>query len=300
MWPAEGSVCQSMLPLLAEARHPLDRHRRGDPLRLDATAASAATRKGHVRNPEQLYRPYKVEREAAELRIVFRDHALSDLIGFHYQRSRPSRRVRRLPGQACTASAAPRSPTPTSGRRWSASSSTARTAGSTTPAAASISCARCTARSGRIPRCTPVRVRDYLDEHPPRPTRLPQLFRRQLDQPQLRHLDRPRGGQHGLGRPAPDARAPAAARRRGQEDNPRPARARLGGDVHRRGQRLVLVVRRRPLQRPGRAVRLPVPQAPAERLPAAGRCRRRPSWPGRSAARPSAAVALHEPRRCST
>ena len=44
----------------------------------------------------------------------------------------------------------------------------------------------------------------------------------------------------------------------------------LGGDLHRRGLRLVLVVRRRPLQRPGRTVRPPVPQAPAQRLHAAG------------------------------
>ena len=36
MWPAEGSVCQSMLPLLAATRHPLDRHRRRDPQRFDA------------------------------------------------------------------------------------------------------------------------------------------------------------------------------------------------------------------------------------------------------------------------
>src|SRR5262245_17036758 len=42
---------------------------------------------GHVRHPERLYRPYTVKEGDAELGIVFRDHALSDLIGFHYQRS---------------------------------------------------------------------------------------------------------------------------------------------------------------------------------------------------------------------
>jgi hypothetical protein len=40
---------------------------------------------GHVRNPGHLYRPYRVREGGHELGIVFRDHALSDLIGFHYQ-----------------------------------------------------------------------------------------------------------------------------------------------------------------------------------------------------------------------
>src|SRR5262249_17914572 len=43
---------------------------------------------GMVRNAELLYRPYKVKEGNHELNIVFRDHALSDMIGFHYQRSR--------------------------------------------------------------------------------------------------------------------------------------------------------------------------------------------------------------------
>ena len=42
---------------------------------------------GQVRNPELLYRPYRVKEGDGELSIVFRDHALSDMIGFHYQRS---------------------------------------------------------------------------------------------------------------------------------------------------------------------------------------------------------------------
>src|SRR5207248_8221084 len=42
---------------------------------------------GRVRNPEHLYRPYRVKEGEHELAIVFRDHALSDMIGFQYQRS---------------------------------------------------------------------------------------------------------------------------------------------------------------------------------------------------------------------
>ena len=86
MWPAEGSVCQSMLPLLAQ---------RGIQwIATDEEILSQSTQgfisrdeHGHVRNPELLYRPYKVREGDSELSIVFRDHALSDMIGFHYQRS---------------------------------------------------------------------------------------------------------------------------------------------------------------------------------------------------------------------
>ncbi|MCS7166804.1 MAG: glycoside hydrolase family 57 protein [Gemmatales bacterium] len=86
MWPAEGSVCQSMLPLLAE--HGIQW------IATDEQVLSVSTHglvgrdsRGFVRNPEQLYQPYWVQEGQARLAILFRDHALSDLIGFHYQRS---------------------------------------------------------------------------------------------------------------------------------------------------------------------------------------------------------------------
>jgi alpha-amylase/alpha-mannosidase (GH57 family) len=89
MWPAEGSVCQPMLPLLAQ--HGI-RWIATDEEVLGGSTHGAVGRdgKGHVRNPEQFYRPYKVREGDAELGIVFRDHALSDLIGFHYQRNDPA------------------------------------------------------------------------------------------------------------------------------------------------------------------------------------------------------------------
>jgi alpha-amylase/alpha-mannosidase (GH57 family) len=88
MWPAEGSVCQPMLPLLA--RHGF-RWIATDEEVLSASTHGHVSRdgKGHVRNPDKLYQAYKVREGNAELGIVFRDHALSDLIGFHYQRSDP-------------------------------------------------------------------------------------------------------------------------------------------------------------------------------------------------------------------
>jgi len=39
---------------------------------------------GNVEQPELLYRPYRLETSAGDLAIVFRDHRLSDLIGFSY------------------------------------------------------------------------------------------------------------------------------------------------------------------------------------------------------------------------
>jgi alpha-amylase/alpha-mannosidase (GH57 family) len=84
MWPAEGSVCQPMLPLL---------HQHGIRwIATDEEILGASTQgfvgrdgKGHVINPDRMYRPYKVREGDHELGIVFRDHALSDMIGFHYQ-----------------------------------------------------------------------------------------------------------------------------------------------------------------------------------------------------------------------
>jgi alpha-amylase/alpha-mannosidase (GH57 family) len=86
MWPAEGSVCQSMLPLIAE--HGI-RWLATDEEILSQSTHGFISRdsRGYVRNPDRMYRPYRVAEAGHELGIVFRDHALSDMIGFHYQRS---------------------------------------------------------------------------------------------------------------------------------------------------------------------------------------------------------------------
>lgn len=86
MWPSEGSVCQAMLPLLA--RHGIDWIATDEEI-LGCSTNGRVGRdgRGHVRHPEWLYRPWKVVEGDSELAIVFRDHALSDQVGFHYQRS---------------------------------------------------------------------------------------------------------------------------------------------------------------------------------------------------------------------
>jgi alpha-amylase/alpha-mannosidase (GH57 family) len=86
MWPAEGGVCQEMIPLLVQ--HGIEW------IATDEEVLSQSTQgfirrdeAGHVMNPANLYRPYRIQESDSSLAIVFRDHALSDMIGFHYQRS---------------------------------------------------------------------------------------------------------------------------------------------------------------------------------------------------------------------
>ena len=86
MWPSEGSVCQAMIPLLA--RHGIQWIATDEEI-LGHSLEGKVGRdgRGHVRHPELLYRPWKVSEEGDELAIVFRDHSMSDQVGFHYQRS---------------------------------------------------------------------------------------------------------------------------------------------------------------------------------------------------------------------
>ncbi len=53
---------------------------------------------GHVIYPEKLYHPYRLETEAGEISIVFRDHRLSDLIGFSYSTIDPNTAAKDLIG----------------------------------------------------------------------------------------------------------------------------------------------------------------------------------------------------------
>lgn len=53
---------------------------------------------GNVSNPHQLYQPYRLETEAGDLAIVFRDHRLSDLIGFTYSTMEPKQAATDLVG----------------------------------------------------------------------------------------------------------------------------------------------------------------------------------------------------------
>lgn len=87
LWPSEGSVCEEILPLIAEHGF---RWLATDEEILACSLGGAVGRgeRGNVRNPELLYQPWRCGEDGL-LQIVFRDHALSDLIGFQYQRMDP-------------------------------------------------------------------------------------------------------------------------------------------------------------------------------------------------------------------
>ncbi|MCK9417810.1 MAG: glycoside hydrolase family 57 protein [Nitrospirae bacterium] len=85
MWPAEGSVAEEIVPLLAAAGIQWIGSDEGVLARslgihIDRDFA------GVMKNPEVLYKPYRVGKGDKRISIVFRDHTLSDLVGFVYSK----------------------------------------------------------------------------------------------------------------------------------------------------------------------------------------------------------------------
>lgn len=85
MWPAEGSVAEEVLPLLTDAGikwiatdEGVLARSLGHPIERDFS--------GVMKNPGVLYRPYLAGKGDKRLSIVFRDHTLSDLVGFVYSK----------------------------------------------------------------------------------------------------------------------------------------------------------------------------------------------------------------------
>lgn len=80
MWPSEGSVCPEMIPIWAEAG-----------IRWVATDEEILLHSTQVKDKgKALYKPYGVEQNGKTVRIVFRDHGLSDLVGFTYSKNQPA------------------------------------------------------------------------------------------------------------------------------------------------------------------------------------------------------------------
>ena len=112
--PRKAASCQAIIPLLAE--HGIRWIATDEEILFQSTQGFISRdQHGLVRNPELLYRPYKVEEAGHELGIVFRDHALSDMVGFHYQRSEPVSGCRGLSGRLRTIGQAVRDK---ASRRW--------------------------------------------------------------------------------------------------------------------------------------------------------------------------------------
>ena len=84
VWPSEGSVSDAIVPLVAAGGFTW---MATDELILARSLGVSFSRdaQGQIEHPERLYRPYTVRAGAAQVACLFRDHALSDMIGFNYQ-----------------------------------------------------------------------------------------------------------------------------------------------------------------------------------------------------------------------
>ncbi len=98
MWPSEGSVAQAIIPLVAAAGI---QWIASDEEILSRSTDGWVSRDGQgmVQHPEMLYGPWRVEEAGHSLQMIFRDHALSDQIGFHYQRYHPDQAADDLIGK---------------------------------------------------------------------------------------------------------------------------------------------------------------------------------------------------------
>lgn len=82
MWPSEGSVSEQIIPLMAEAGI---KWAATDEAILERTLHKIETRM-HALTAAELYQPYLMEREGANVALIFRNHFISDQIGFVYYR----------------------------------------------------------------------------------------------------------------------------------------------------------------------------------------------------------------------
>jgi alpha-amylase/alpha-mannosidase (GH57 family) len=97
LWPSEQSVSPEILPYIVK---------QGFQWICSDEAVLGWTLKhffhrdgaGNVQEPELIYRPYRLETPAGDLAIVFRDHRLSDLIGFTYGSMPPKQAAAELVG----------------------------------------------------------------------------------------------------------------------------------------------------------------------------------------------------------
>ena len=93
MWPAEGSISPEAAKIFYENGI---QWIASDEEILGRSAGIRFVRDsdGQVNHPEVLYRPWKFETSNGFIKILFRDHFLSDLIGFEYQRWDEDRAVK--------------------------------------------------------------------------------------------------------------------------------------------------------------------------------------------------------------
>jgi alpha-amylase/alpha-mannosidase (GH57 family) len=98
MWPSEGSVSQDIISAIADVG--IEWIATDEEILSESTTGWVSRdERGHMRHPEMLFRPWRISDGSNQLQIVFRDHAMSDLIGFHYQRSDPNSAANDLLGR---------------------------------------------------------------------------------------------------------------------------------------------------------------------------------------------------------
>ena len=83
MWPSEGSVSEEIIPRVAKFGVKWIASDE-EILYLSSMLAKARWTRSISHRKSFLYKPYKVSADGSELSIIFRDHTLSDLIGFVY------------------------------------------------------------------------------------------------------------------------------------------------------------------------------------------------------------------------
>lgn len=98
MWPAEGGVSNEAAALFAEAGIKW--------IASDENILAQSTHRplnrdgeGNLLNPDLLYKPYLLRAGSEEIMVVFRDHFLSDLIGFTYSSWDPIEAAKDLVGR---------------------------------------------------------------------------------------------------------------------------------------------------------------------------------------------------------
>jgi len=95
LWPSEGSVSRDIVPLCRDAGfqwlatdEDILAHSLGQPIERDLDR--------ELVQPEALYQPYRYVGPGGPMDVLFRDHYLSDLIGFQYQKASAESAVRDL------------------------------------------------------------------------------------------------------------------------------------------------------------------------------------------------------------
>lgn len=76
MWPSEGSVSEQFIPLLAK-----------EGIKWIATDEGILIKScSHALSAAELYQPYQIEKDGASVSMIFRNHFISDQVGFVYYR----------------------------------------------------------------------------------------------------------------------------------------------------------------------------------------------------------------------